>query len=98
MKNRNPIIDTEDVAALYGTILQLKTRSEVKMFLRDLLTETEIVELAQRWKVANLLDQKVPYTTISETTGMSSTTIARIHKWLNRGQGGYRLMIERQKM
>lgn len=51
-------------------------------FLRDLLSETEILEFSRRFEVAKLLTQKVSYTEIEKQTGMSSTTIARISKFL----------------
>lgn len=73
----------------------LKSEAEAEKFLRDLLTEAEIKEFANRWKVAQMLNQKVDYKTIEAETKMSSTTIARISKWLNAGMGGYRLMLNR---
>ncbi len=86
---------SKDTKALYEAILSLKNEEECKMFLRDLLTKAEIQEFTNRWKVARLLDQKVPYKKIEKQTGMSSTTIARISKWLTKGMGGYRLMLDR---
>lgn len=83
--------------ALFKVLLALKTEEECKMFLRDLLTENEIKEFANRWLVARMLDKKVNYLEIEKETGMSSTTIARINKWLTKGLGGYRLMIEKLK-
>ncbi len=80
---------------LYKAILTLKNDDEAKIFFRDLLTEAELKEFANRWKVARMLDQKVQYEIISKETGMSSTTIARISKWLNNGMGGYKLMLKR---
>jgi len=65
--------------------------------LRDLLTEKEIKEFTNRWKVARMLDEKVPYEKIAKETGMSSTTIARVHKWLKNGMGGYKLILKRLK-
>ena len=86
-----------DSDALFEAILKLKTLGEARNFFRDLLTENEILEFSQRWKVAQLLDKKVPYTEIGRQTWMSSRTIARIQKWLKRGRGGYASMIERTK-
>lgn len=80
---------------LFKTILALKNEKECKKFFRDLLTETEIKEFANRWRVAQMLNKKVDYKTIEKETGMSSTTIARVQKWLTRGMGGYRLMLKR---
>jgi TrpR-related protein YerC/YecD len=84
-----------DIDDLYATINRLESLEECRKFFRDLLTETEIRELAERWKVARMLWQGVPYTTIEEETGLSSRTIARVHKWLKQGKGGYLMMLRR---
>lgn len=88
-------LSSKDAKTLYKAILSLKTEGECKRFLRDLLTEKEIKEFTNRWKVARMLDKKVPYEKIEKETGMSSTTIARIQKWLMNGMGGYRLILKR---
>jgi TrpR-related protein YerC/YecD len=80
---------------LFKAILALETEDECKKFLRDLLTEAEIKEFANRWEVAQMLYKKIPYEDIAKETGMSSTTIARISKWLTNGMGGYKLMLKR---
>jgi TrpR-related protein YerC/YecD len=87
----------QDKQSLYRAILSLQDESEAQIFLRDLLTETEIDEFVNRWKVARMLDNAVPYEVIAKETGMSSTTIARISKWIKNGTGGYRLMLKRIK-
>ena len=84
-----------NILSLYKAILTLKNENEAKKFFGDLLTEVEIKEFANRWKVAQMLDEKVQYEIIAKETGMSSTTIARISKWLNAGMGGYKLMLKR---
>lgn len=86
-----------DTDNLFYAILHLRNQKEAKLFFRDLLTEKEIIEFGQRWKVARLLYKKVPYTKIENETGMSSTTISRIHKWIKNGMGGYKLIIKRLK-
>jgi len=93
MKNNKWINKSSD--SLFKAILALKDLDEARRFFRDLLTEEEIKEFANRWQVAQMLSQKVPYTQIEKQTGMSSTTIARIAKWLNRGMNGYKLMLNR---
>ncbi|MCD6429132.1 TrpR-like protein YerC/YecD [bacterium] len=93
-KNRwiNP--DSDD---LFRAILQLKDIKEARRFFRDLLTVKEILEFSKRWKTARMLNKKIPYTKIEKETGLSSTTIARVQKWLKRGMGGYRLILRRLK-
>ena len=80
---------------LYAAILSLKTLDEAKRFFRDLLTEEEIEELSKRWEVARMLDEKASYTMIHDKTGLSSTTVARISRWLRKGKGGYQLVLDR---
>ncbi len=82
---------------LYQAILSLIDEKECQKFFRDLLTEPEIKEFSNRWKVAQMLDKKIQYEIIEKETGMSSTTIARISKWLNTGMGGYKFMLKRLK-
>lgn len=82
---------------LYQALLALETEGECRRFLRDLLTKPEIEEFSKRWQVANMLSANFPYEKISNKTGMSSTTIARVSKWLNNGMGGYKLILKRLK-
>jgi len=86
----NPYTDS-----LFEVILKLKNPNEARKFFRDLFTEKEILEFGQRWRVAKMLSDNMPYNKIEQETGMSSTTIARIHKWLKKGMGGYKLMINK---
>ncbi|OGG71200.1 hypothetical protein A3F27_02825 [Candidatus Kaiserbacteria bacterium RIFCSPHIGHO2_12_FULL_53_13] len=80
---------------LIQAILALQTPDEARRFLRDLMTENEIEEFAKRYQTAELLAQNVPYTIIEKKTGLSSTTVARVSKWLNGKEGGYRTIITR---
>lgn len=84
-----------DIDDLYRAISRLESVEECRKFLRDLLTETEIRECAERWKAAQLLAAGVPYTSIERETGLSSRTIARVHRWLKQGKGGYSMMLRR---
>jgi len=78
---------------LVQAILSLKTENEARRFLRDLMTEKEIKEFAKRLKAAEMLAEKVPYSVIEKETGLSSTTVARVAKWLNGKEGGYRAIL-----
>ncbi|MDD5627269.1 MAG: YerC/YecD family TrpR-related protein [Patescibacteria group bacterium] len=89
--------DNQTTKDLCQAILALKNLQEAKYFLRDLLTEQEIIEFGKRWRAAQMLDEKKPYLKIERETGLSSTTIARVSKWLNRGKGGYQLILKRLK-
>ena len=83
------------IKELIEAILLLNDFGEAKKFLRDLLTEFELIEFSNRWKAARMLSKKDPYVEIEKETGLSSTTVARVSKWLNKGKGGYKLMLNK---
>lgn len=87
--------NTSNVRGLLQAFLVLKNEDEAWRFLRDLLTEEEIKEFSRRWEVAQLLVQKNSYVKIEKQTGMSSTTIARVSKFLKGKWGGYQLVLDR---
>lgn len=80
---------------LIEALLALETPDEAKRFVRDLMTEGEIEEFGRRIEAARLLSQNMQYTAIVKSTGLSSTTIARVSKWLKGPLGGYRLVLDR---
>ncbi len=80
---------------LMEVILSLQSAKEAKKFFRDLMTEQEIIEFGNRWQAAQMLYNGVSYAEIEKATGLSSRTIARVAKWLNKGKGGYLLMIKK---
>ncbi len=92
---RNAIINNPGSISLFKAILTLGTLDEAKRFFRDLLTPEEIAEFSKRWQAAQMLAQKVPYSFIVKKTKLSSTTVARVSRWLTRGMGGYSLILNR---
>lgn len=86
---------TKERAQLLEAFLALQNKDEFELFLRDLLTENEIDEFSNRLETARLLSINTPYSAIVKKTSLSSTTVARISKWLFGSFGGYRLILER---
>ena len=84
-----------DADALVKAFLSMRDSREMKAFLRDLLTENELVEFAKRFRAARSIAKSIHYDAIIEDTGLSSRTIARIKKWYKHGKGGYQLAIKR---
>jgi len=80
---------------LAQAFLALETVSETEQFLRDLMTESEIIEFGKRLEAARLLGANASYVTVQKETGLSSTTVARVAKWLRGSLGGYRLVLDR---
>ena len=95
-----PLEPTRDIAALTDelcdALLTPANREEMCSLLRDLCTPAEIRTLAERWHVARLLDQtELSYREIHEGTGVSTTTIVRVGRFLRQEpHQGYRRAID----
>ena len=87
--------NTKENEQLLAAFLSLDNKDETVRFLRDLMTEGEIKEFSNRLEAARLLSKDTQYSAIIEKTGLSSTTVARISKWLRGPLGGYRLVLNK---
>ncbi len=96
-ENLNKKLDwnTAQMSQLVQAFISLESATEAQAFLRDLMTEGEIQEFSKRLEAARLLSEDMQYNYIIEKTGLSSTTVARISKWLKGSLGGYRLILNR---
>ncbi len=83
--------------SLYKAFLTLEKPAEVRQFLLDLCTPAEVEAIVDRWWTASLLKEGRSYRDISEITGVSVTTIGRVARYLNMGEGGYRLALRREE-
>ena len=89
--------DGRGVRSLYKVILKLRTFKECEDFFSDLCTPAELVSMADRWKVARLLDQGIPYREIYRRSGVSTATVTRVARALVYGESGYRKLLDRLK-
>ena len=71
--------------SFYEAILTLKTREECQKFFSDACTPKEINTIAQRFVVAQMLNEKKVYNEIIEATGASTATISRVSRAINEG-------------
>lgn len=67
----------------------LKNEKISAAFLRDLLTQAEIEEFANRLEIVFLLKKGLSYLEIAKQTNASTTTVTRVAHWLSHGCGGY---------
>jgi len=84
-------------SSLAEAFLAMQSADECRALLKDLTTPAELEALVDRWRVVRLLDQRLPYREINEQTGVSVTTIGRVARFLEDGNGGYRLALQRLK-
>lgn len=89
-----PLAGLDDVV---DALLAMRTPDELKRFLRDLCTLSELEALAHRWQTARLVDQGVAYHEIAHRVPTSTATVTRVAQWLRHGAGGYRLALERTR-
>ena len=97
MKRRDPASKPLDPAmeGLIQAFLSLGSPGEVRAFLEDLCTPSELESMADRWRVVPLLAADVSYREIHDRTGVSVTTIGRVARCLDFGSGGYRIASDR---
>ncbi len=76
-----------------------KDAVELERFLVDLCTPAELRALSERWHVAKLLDKGgLSYRDINAQTGVSTTTIGRVARFLNEEpHQGYRAILDRKE-
>jgi TrpR-related protein YerC/YecD len=100
MVNNPAVQPTRDpdahAAELYAALLTPENEAQMERLLRDLCTPAEIRTLAERWHVARLLDGTgLSYREIHDATGVSTTTVVRVARFLrDEGNGGYRRAID----
>ncbi|GHT59460.1 hypothetical protein FACS18945_5690 [Bacteroidia bacterium] len=82
---------------LYTTILTLKDKKELIAFLSDLCTPTELRYLHERWRIAQLLDEKkIIQKDIAAKNKFGIATITRVSRALKDSPyGGYRIALGR---
>ncbi len=90
MKNVWTTKNTTQLAQVLRDISDVKT---MQNFLRDVMTEKEIVEIAARLEAAKMLSSGEKYEKITNATKLSSRTVARISEWLQNGCNGYKEAI-----
>lgn len=89
-KNKKDSLNT-----LFEAILLLETSEQCSNFFSDLCTITELQSIDQRFQVAKLLSDGHTYTEIAEITSASTATISRVNRFLNHGNNGYKLILEK---
>jgi len=79
-------------------LTRLDNPEDVKAFLIDLCTPAELRALSERWHVAQILDEgEKSYRDIQAETGVSTTTIGRVARFLrDEPHGGYRTVLEQK--
>lgn len=84
-----------DFKELYNAVLSLQNDEECRLFFEDICTIKELETMSQRLEVAKMLLGGSTFNEIVAATGASTTTISRVNRCLNYGDGGYKMVIDR---
>ena len=90
-------MSNKEINQLYDAFLSLETREDCERFMADLCTPKEIKDFKDRLEIARLLKEgEMSYRDISSTTGASTTTIARVARFVTQEPNkGYELVLNR---
>lgn len=98
MKIRAKELSKEDriavLDALYTAASAVKGRADVKMFLRDLLTESERIMMGRRILIARMIIAGCTHRYIAEGLHVGLDTISKVHRWLDDQFPGFEKAIE----
>ena len=89
MQHRSRPSNDTRLQKVYRILSELKTPEEVAAFLEDVCTFRELEQMATRTECAEYLLRGDTYQEIISRTEISSTTLSRISRCIQRGSGGY---------
>lgn len=87
----------KDKKLVVEVLKKLKSEKDLSNFIDDLLTEEEILDLAQRIKIGKLILEGKSYDEISEKIGTSASTVSKIGQVLKYGKGGLEKTLSKHK-
>jgi len=85
-------VTPEMIEDLCGVLASVTDPKDIRILLDDLCTIKEIDQMAQRIKAARLLKENKTYTQIMESLDISSTTLSRVSRALQYGEGYNRFL------
>ena len=72
-----------------------KNKSFMREFLFDLLSPSEYRDLAVRWQIVKMVENKVPHRDIAKKLKVSVATVSRGVRELVNKKGGFRIAIDK---
>ena len=94
MEDINDIWNEASPSTFADVVTSIDDPLRMRAFLRDVMTEKEIIEISSRLRAAEMLRDGATYAQIATETKLSSRTIARISDWMQRGAGGYATVLD----
>lgn len=89
-------ITEEMIEELYDCIISLKSKEDCRFLFDDLCTYKEVEQMAQRLCAAKLLMEGKTYQQVIGLTDISSATLSRVSRCVQRGKG-YRAVLKEKE-
>ncbi len=86
-------LDVEPLQELFEILSSINNRKEIEFFFSNALTRTEVHHFSKRWQVVKMINDEIPYRTISKETGVALSTILSLSKSLKE-KSGWNLALE----
>lgn len=83
----NPNLKKQVYQLLYQVLADIRSKKEAEIFLREVLTETELEMIAKRLGIAYYLDKGRSYSNIKNNLKLSSATISAVAEQMRKGKG-----------
>lgn len=80
---------------LIKAIVLIDNEEDCKKLLDDMCTIEEVNKMAQRLEAAKLLLAGYTYEQVIKETAISSTTLSRVSRCIQYGDGGYKTIIDK---
>jgi TrpR family trp operon transcriptional repressor len=87
---KNDILNWEIIKVLS----KIKNPKLMALFLKDLLTQQELVEIKRRWQIINLLDSGLPQRSVAKKLKIAIATVSRGSRMLKNPQGGFNQILK----
>ena len=87
------VIDVKPPKSLEEALVLIEEPQGFVRLFKDLCTPGEWKSISDRWKVVQLVEQRISYRKIYEMTGVSTATITRVSRALQEGEG-YKALLD----
>lgn len=82
----------KDQKLVVDSFYKVKTKKNLNIFIEDLFSQEETLDLAQRLKIAKLILDGKTYEEIAAEIPVSTSTISKIGQVIKFGKGGFSLL------
>ncbi len=80
-------LNSQNIEEVYNLLAKINNPDEMELLLKDLCTNKEIEQMAQRITAARLLMEGNTYSQVIEKTDISSATLSRVSSAVKYGEG-----------